>query len=111
MGTRSSLKITDRFAIAALMSKHLRKAKNGQFKYADGWSDERLAVHYGKGITAHNVRSVRVAAYGPLMRVPKTKPTPKPKPADNTGAGILQRLEKLESAVRALCKEWGVDYE
>lgn len=103
---KSILSQSEKFEVADYIRKRIKRQPGGTFKYIDDWSDARIAVHFG--FTEHNVRAVCMAAFGSLIRYSADK---KPKPEDNTGAGILKRIDKIESAVRALCEEWGVDYE
>jgi hypothetical protein len=108
MKSRSVLSQAEKFEVGEYIRKRIKRRANGTFKYIDGMNDARIAVHFN--ITEQNVRAVRMAAFGSLISY-KDPEVSKAKPADNTGAGIIKRLEKVESIMSRLCNELGVNYE
>lgn len=113
MSEKNFLKTSDKFNIASLLKKRLKPSGNGKFRYEEGWSDAKVAKEYGNGTTEWNVRAVRLAVFGqilpPVGLTRNYKKAAEDKAVPN--ANLLARLDKMESAVRRLCKEWGVDYD
>jgi hypothetical protein len=105
MSKNSVINQSTKFAVADYIRKRIRKQHDGTFRYVDDCSDSRVATHFG--ITENNVRAVRMAAFGPLI----SNVVKKAQQADLTGAGIIKRLEKVESIMSRLCNELGVNYE
>lgn len=105
MGKNSILSQSEKFTVADFMRNHIRKQPSGTFRYSEGYTDARIAAHFN--YTEQNVRAVRMAAFGPLI----SNVVKKAQQADLTGAGIIKRLEKVESIMNRLCNELGVDYD
>lgn len=81
-----------------ILKDYLHKQSDGTWKYADGWSDAKIAEEIGRqGITANHVARVRVELFGQLIN---------PKQSTQQ-SDMLKRLEHLEQMFNQLAAEAG----
>lgn len=108
MTVKNFMRASDKFAVADMIKKHI--SKNGNYwVYQDGWSDEVVARKFGRGASEQNVKTVRKAAFGPLLPRP-TNGTKKERGNDGRILGHEQRISKLEVVMARICSGLGIDY-
>lgn len=98
--SKNFMNARDKFAVAALIGKHIVR-QGACWKYKDEWSDKEIAKKFGNGASVQNVKAVRMAAYGKLIRYGDGRKVTKP-------TSIEARVTKLEDMVSKIYKDLGL---